>query len=284
MFIRSIAFFLISTPASVRHFNAITTHFDATVQELDFSSPTAKDVINAWVEEKTGGHIPEIVQFIDPTFDLLFLINAVYFKGDWTTQFKKSETYQGLFHLADGSTVTVPTMAGEIDHGGVAWLSSNRMALALPYGGQAFQMVIVLPGDGESVEDVAAGLDDASWAGMMENLHYGEVNVEMPKYELSWGGLLNDPLKAMGMEIAFDDHRADFSRLTEVPGAFISRVRQKVYMKVDEEGTTAAAATSVAISFESAPPTVKVDRPFVVAIRERLSGTVLFLGIVRDPR
>lgn len=266
------------------YFNAITTHFDATVRELDFTLSGAENVINAWVEEKTGGHISEIVQDVDPFYDILFLINALYFKGDWTTRFKKGDTFQGSFRLADGTTVTVPTMSGEIAHTGHSGYQPERQVLALPYGGRAFEMVVVLPGEDESVDDVAAGLDAAAWAGMMEDLHYREIVVEMPKYELEWGGLLNDPLKAMGMAVAFDSETANFSRLTDVPGVFISRVRQKVYMKVDEEGTTAAAATSVGMGLTSAPPTVRVNRPFIVSIREKLSGTVLFLGIVRDPR
>jgi serpin B len=108
--------------------------------------------------------------------------------------------------------------------------------------------------------------------------------VQMPKFELEWGGLLNDALEAMGMEKAFDYTQADFSRMTAAPDAHISRVNQKTYMRVDEEGTEAAAATSVVIGVTSAPPAVMVDRPYLLAIRERLSGAILFLGAVRDPR
>jgi serpin B len=106
----------------------------------------------------------------------------------------------------------------------------------------------------------------------------------MPKFELDWDGLLNDALKAMDMERAFDPFQADFSRMTEAPDAHISAVRQKTYMRVDEEGTEAAAVTSVTVGVTSAPPGITVDRPYLLAIRERLSGSVLFLGIVRDPR
>jgi len=106
----------------------------------------------------------------------------------------------------------------------------------------------------------------------------------MPKFELEWDGLLNDALKTMGMPRAFDAFQADFSRMTPAADAHISAVRQKTYMRVDEEGTEAAAVTSVTVGVTSAPPGLTVDRPYLLAIRERLSGTVLFLGAVRDPR
>ena len=264
-------------------FDAITSSFQAVVQELDFDDPGAKDIINQWVQEQTNGRIEEIVEEIGP-LDILFLINAVYFNGDWTTQFKKGDTHQASFHLEDGSTVSVPMMSGSIEEVGFAWMEGGRMVAELPYGGQAFGMVVVLPGSGETVDDLLTTLDDGTWAAWMDALHLEKVMVQMPKFELEWGGLLNDALKAMGMERAFQPFQADFSRMTPAPDAHISRVRQKTYMRVDEEGTEAAAATSVAISLTSMPPGITVDRPYLLAIRERLSGTILFLGAIRDPR
>ena len=264
-------------------FDAITSSFQAVVQELDFDDPGAKDIINQWVQEQTNGRIEEIVEEIGP-LDILFLINAVYFNGDWTTQFKKGDTHQASFHLEDGSTVSVPMMSGSIEEVGFARMEGGRMVAELPYGGQAFGMVVVLPGSGETVDDLLTTLDDGTWAAWMDALHLEKVMVQMPKFELEWGGLLNDALKAMGMERAFQPFQADFSRMTPAPDAHISRVRQKTYMRVDEEGTEAAAATSVAISLTSMPPGITVDRPYLLAIRERLSGTILFLGAIRDPR
>jgi len=270
-------------PFKTGYFDAITSSFQAVVQELDFDDPGAKDIINQWVREQTNGRIEEIVEAIGP-LDILFLINAVYFNGDWTTQFKKGDTHQASFRLDDGSTVNVPMMSGSIEDVGFAWLDGGRMVAELPYGGQAFGMVVVLPGSGETVDDLITALDDGAWATWMDALHLEEVMVQMPKFELEWGGLLNDALKAMGMERAFQPFQADFSRMTPATDAHISRVRQKTYMRVDEEGTEAAAATSVGMGFTSAPPGITVDRPYLLAIRERLSGTVLFLGAIRDPR
>ena len=270
-------------PFETEYFNAITNSFQATVGELDFGDPGAKDIINQWVNDQTNGRIEEIIDQIGP-LDILFLINAVYFKGEWTTQFKKANTYQAPFHLEDGSTVDVSMMSGEVEDAGFAWLEGGRMVAELPYGGQAFGMVVVLPGSGETVDDLLATVDDGTWSSWMDALHTGETMVQMPKFELEWDGLLNDALKDMGMERAFRPDQADFSRMTPATDAHISAVRQKTYMKVDEEGTEAAAVTSVTVGITSAPPGITVDRPYLLAIRERLSGTILFLGTVRDPR
>jgi serine protease inhibitor len=270
-------------PFTSEYFEAITNSFRAVVQELDFDDPSAKDIINQWVREQTNGRIEEIIDGISP-LDILFLINAVYFKGDWTTQFKKGDTHQAPFHLEDGSTVSLPMMSGDIMDAGFGWLEGGRVVAELPYGGQAFGMVVVLPGPEETVGDLLTALDDGAWTTWMDALHLGEVMVQMPKFELEWDGLLKDPLRAMGMERAFQADQADFSRMTPAPDAHISAVRQKTYMRVDEEGTEAAAVTSVTVGVTSAGPGITIDRPYLLAIRERLSGTILFLGAIRDPR
>ena len=269
-------------PFSNGYFDALTQYFDAEVQELDFDDPGAKDIINAWVRDRTGGRIEEIIQGIGP-LDILFLINAVYFKGDWTTQFKKSATQQGTFHRDDGSTVQVPMMSGTIPEVGFGWLDGNRQAAELPYGGQAFGMVMILPSPGETVDDLLEDLNDETWNAWMDALQTQEILVRIPRFEVEWDGLLKEPLKALGMVQAFDPALSDFSRMTGRPDTHISAVRQKTFMRVDEEGTEAAAATSVTIGVVSAPPNITVDRPYLLAIRERLSGSILFLGVMRDP-
>jgi len=272
-------------PFHTSYFDAITTHFDATVRELDFFDPASKDVINQWVREKTNNRIKSIVEEIRP-LDILFLINTVYFNGNWTNRFRKSDTSPAPFRLEDGTQVNVPMLSGRIPRVGFAWLESGRVMAELPYGGRAYRMVLVVPGHDESVDDLLGVLDDDTWRAWLGSLREqsGEILVQMPKFELEWGGLLNDALKALGMEKAFNPEEADFSRMTPATDAHISRVNQKTYMRVDEEGTEAAAATSVAVGITSAPPAVTVDRPYLLAIRESLSGTVLFVGVVRDPR
>jgi serpin B len=263
------------------YFDALANSFQAVAQVLDFEDPGAVNVMNQWVQERTNGRIDTIIEQI--TDEVLFLINAVYFRGDWTTQFKAENTQPAPFQLENRSTVSVPMMSGEIEDAGFAWLGDGSVVAELPYGGQAFGMVLVLPAPDEEVGDLLSTLDDATWAGWMASLRSEEVRVRMPRFELEWGGALNDPLKAMGMEQAFIWPQADFSRMSDGE-LFISEVRQKTYMKVDEEGTEAAAATSVGIAPTSLPPGITLDRPYLLAIRERLSGTILFLGAIRDPR
>lgn len=268
-------------PFHSTYFDAITANFDAEVQELDFSAPQAKDIINAWVEAKTNGRIDEIVDAINP-LDILFLINAVYFKGSWTTQFDPEDTRDAIFQGPNGESFSVPTMNARdlpISLGNVDGVQVGE----LPYGGQAFTMVIALPPRDRSVDELMAGLDDTEWGRWMNALHEDEVPVALPKFELEWDGSLNDALMAMGMEPAFIPS-ADFSLMTPAADAHISRVKQKTFMKVDEVGTEAAAVTSVVIGATSVPLGLYVDRPFLVAIRERLSGSILFLGVIRDPR
>ncbi|MGD2120500.1 MAG: serpin family protein [Gemmatimonadota bacterium] len=269
-------------PFTAEYFDALTSSFDAVVQELDFSDPGAKDIINQWVSDQTNGRIDSIIDVISP-LDILFLINAVYFKGDWTTQFKKSNTRPAPFYQDDGVTISVPMMSGEIEHLRLASIGSGRIVGEIPYGGKAFGMVIVLPSPGEAVDDLLPALNEESWASWMDALHESEGTVRMPKFELEWDGLFNQALKDMGMPTAFNAMDADFSRITPAPDAHISAVRQKTYMRVDEEGTEAAAATSVTVGITSAPLGLTVDRPYLLAIRERLSGTVLFAGVIRDP-
>lgn len=268
-------------PFESTYFDEVTANFDAEVQELDFNAPGSKDIINAWVNEKTNGRIEEIIDAINP-LDILYLINAVYFKGTWTTQFDRGDTYSGNFHLASGETVSVPTMTDGKLPMRLGTVEGTQIG-ELPYGGDAFSMVLAVPSHGQTVDDLVAGLDASTWSAWMGALSDGEFPINLPKFELEWDGMLKPALTAMGMGPAFVPE-ADFSRMTSALDAHISSVRQKTFMKVDEAGTVAAAVTSVTVGITSVPLGLYVDRPFLVAIRERLSGTILFLGVIRDPR
>jgi serpin B len=263
----------------------VETHFDALISILDFDDPTAADTINAWVSDATDGLIDGIV---DPPIDPLtvaFLINAIYFQGDWTLQFDPADTRPGDFRRDDGTVVSAPFMSQSDGEFPFAW-SEEYVAVELPYGGEAFAMVVVVPGRDVVLDDFVAGLDANGWKAIIENMTPSETMVLLPKFKLEYEKSLNDVLKALGMESAFDPAVADFSRMHRDAIAMqlhISRVRQKAYVEVDEKGTKAAAVTSVEVGVTSAPPMFAADRPFLFAIRERLSGTILFLGIVHDP-
>lgn len=256
--------------------------FDARIHGLDFADPTAAETINDWVKRATRDRIETIVEPPIPANVIAYLINAIYFKGDWTDRFDPELTHSGPFHLADGGTETVRFM----DRTGEALtrFTEHYVAAELAYGGEAFAMTIVVPRDDVTISQLVEHLASGGWAELVDGLEPAELRVILPRFELEWEASLNDPLIAMGMADAFTG-AADFSRMFAT-GAHIDEVKQKIFLKVDEEGTEAAAVTSVAmVECACAPPEVRADRPFILAIRERLSGTVLFIGaIVEAPR
>jgi serpin B len=260
--------------------------FDAKVSGLDFAAPSAVPTINDWVNQSTNGKIDKIVD--GPIADdvVMYLINAIYFKGAWTTRFDKSLTRPDQFTTVSGATAPIAMMR-RTDTVRVAE-TTDAQVLDLPYGGGAFAMTILLPKAGKSIASLVSSLTADSWQAAVTNTSPRSVELQMPRFTLRWEALLNDPLKALGMRQAFEGGRADFSRMSSSAGdrLYISRVKQKSFVDVHEEGTEAAAVTSVEISVTCAcgPQVIRIDRPFVFAIRERLSGTILFLGkIVRPP-
>ncbi len=259
------------------------TFFDARVEALDFGAPGAADVMNQWVSDGTNGRIEEIVEDpIDP-LTVMFLINAIYFKGDWRHQFDKDLTRDAPFTLLDGTQITTRRMAhGEAVDARIAWDTSVSI-LEMPYGGDAFTMVVVLPHPDVSLQSVVDALDPEEWATWMTNLSEVNVVVEMPKFSFEYEIELKDVLTALGMGIAFDEMLADFTKINPSGELYISKVKHKTFVRVDEEGTEAAAVTSVVGGITSAPPQFIIDRPFLFAIRERLSGTILFMGKMVDP-
>jgi len=260
------------------------TYFDARVESLDFKSPSAAPTINAWVSDQTHGKIPTIVPDPIPPYAVAYLINAIYFKGSWTARFDKGLTRPGTFRLVNGAAATVPMMK----HGRtvpIAIASVNGVTvLDLPYGGEAFSMTIALPQDAAGIDSLVQGLTEERWRGWVAALDSGSFEVVIPKFTLTYGLTMNDVLRALGMPSAFcDAPHPDFTRLNPSGALCVSDVRHKTFVDVNEEGTEAAAATSVEIGVTSLPASVQVDRPFVFAIRERLSGTILFLGRVMNP-
>jgi serpin B len=263
-------------------FDAVRQHFKAEARELDFGLPTAPDTINAWVRKQTRDRIDGIVDEIKP-LDIMFLLNAVYFKGNWTTRFDVARTQSAPFRRDDGTTVTVQMMNAQKVPMSLGWTDGVQVA-ELPYGGGAFALIVVLPPDGMLLSEFVRDLDAARWQQWLEALHETDGPVGLPKFQLEYKAALNDALQALGMTDAFDADLADLSRLTPAPDAYITYVKQKTFLKIDEVGTEAAAVTSVGVGVTSAPVGITIDRPFLLAIRERLSGTIMFLGAIADPR
>ena len=256
-----------------------TNYFGATIKPLDFANVDASlSAINGWVNTQTKGKIPTIIDKIEPE-NVMFLINAIYFKGSWRERFNPALTQDGTFHAVGGDqTVRLMNRHAKMLYAETA----TYQAVDLPYGDSAFTMTVVLPKTGTTVESLAASLDAASWQTLTSSLHTGDIDLVLPKVRMSWTRGLIPDLKGLGMLVPFADG-ADFTRMsTRGRELYISSVRQKTFVDINEEGTEAAAVTSTGISVTSAPITtlMRVDRPFVFVIRERLSGTVLFMGKV----
>jgi serine protease inhibitor len=255
-------------------------YFGATVSGLDFNdSPASTAKINGWVKARTNGKITSIVDTVESD-DVMFLINAIYFKGQWRRRFDPGITQSGPFHSVRGDQ-HAHLMHGTDD---MAYAeSATFQAVDLAYGDSAFTMSILLPKPPATVESVAASLTAAGWASFAGGFAPRYVDLVLPRLTLTWDHDLNDELQALGVHQAFVPQGADFTGMSTLGRKLsLSRVRQKAYVNVDEEGTEAAAVTSgeVVATALRVPTEVRVDRPFVFLIRERLTGTVLFIGKV----
>ena len=266
------------TPPLPDFLQRVRTHYGAEVAEVDFGNPATLGRVNNWVSTETRGAIPKIMDDF-PGNLVMLLLNAIHFQGDWTTPFDPRRTETRPFTRGDGSTVSVPLMQRQGTLRGA--FRDGASMVELPYGGGAFTFVALLPPEGGSPEAMLAGLTPAGWSDWLSALQEGEAVVHLPRFSMEWEKRLNDVLGAMGMEEALTPD-ADFSRLVPGGGVWIDEVKQKSFVEVDEEGTTAAAVTSVTV-VDSAPPEFRLDRPFLFAIRERLSGTLLLVGILNDP-
>ena len=263
-----------------------TQFFGAEISTLDFGDPSASTTINQWVDTNTNGKIQKIVDDKIDQGTVLFLINAIYFKGTWQKEFDPSKTREGPFHLANGDEKQVPMMRQQRWY--PYYRGENFQAISLAYGDGQMSMYIFLPDRESDLNIFLENLNAESWENWMPQFHEQDVSLVIPKFKLEYGKTLNDPLKALGMDVAFDPELADFSRMAslEFGNLYIEKVVHKTFVEVNEEGTEAAAATSVEVGVKSVPPppiSFSVDRPFFFAIRDNETKTVLFMGIVVEP-
>jgi serpin B len=221
------------------------------------------------VSRNTNGKIPAIINRIDPQ-KVLFLINAIYFKGQWQKKFDKALTQPEPFYLPGGAQKQVPLMSqsGEYSY----YRGDAFQAVALPYGQGGTGLVLFLPDKESSLTEFLKGFSYEKWEQWTQGFRRTPGDLKIPRFKLDYERTLNDPLKALGMEIAF-----------------ISEVKHKAIVEVNEEGTEAAASTSVGISVTSMRPqperfTFIADRPFLMAIRNQQTGAILFLGAVVEPK
>ena len=260
-------------------------YFEASVTPLDFTDPESVTTINKWVSDKTNNLIPKIIESI-PENMVMYLINAVYFKGIWKYQFDKNKTAPRTFYLADGTTVQAPAMMLQGDI--LYYKGLDFSAVDLPYNQGNFTMTVLLPDSGYSPGNLVNRLSQENWILWSGNFIKTDVVLQLPKFKYEYDEKKMVPvLTKMGMGVAFDPENADFTRINVNGELFISEVRHKTYIETNEEGTEAAAVTSVGITTTSAGPgnTVYfyVNRPFVYFISEKSTGTLLFIGTVMNP-
>ena len=260
--------------------------YGAEVTALDFNDPGAPATINSWVKDKTKGKIDKIVDQISND-SILFLINAIYFKGKWAKPFDKNNTKEEPFTLTPGSQKRVQMMS---QSGEYQYLETPEFqAVKIPYGGGRVSMYVFLPAKTNSLDKFHKSMTSANWDDWTTSFHQTEGSVKLPRFKVEYEVSLNDALKALGMGVAFDEGRADFSGMIQsAERVYISRVKHKTFAEVNEEGTEAAAVTSTEMRATSAmrprqPFQMVVDRPFFCAIRDDATGTVLFMGSIFDP-
>lgn len=262
--------------------------YDADVESLDFRNGAAAAArINNWVDRETRGRIPKLIE-PDSLDEMTALVvtNAVHFLGDWTHPFNASNTRPQPFHLTGGATRDVPMMFGKRHHRHAEM--DGVQLLELPYKGDRLSMVAILPKERGGLAAVEKRLGGrlGDWLGQLDSAQPQEVRVHLPKVEFRTSYQLVEPLKAMGMSIAFQPHQANFRGIADTD-LFISQVVHKTFLRIDEKGTEAAAATGIEVELTSAPavppPTFRADHPFLILIRDNPTGAVLFLGRIADP-
>ena len=259
------------------------THYDAEVRELDFGRPDAKEIINAWVAEKTNQLIDKIVEEISNQ-TVMILLNAIYFNGQWKYEFDPAETASLPFTLGDGTSVNLPVMQQISSYN---YFKHELFSVAeLPYGRGNYSMLVFLPTPGTPVGALIDAMDDDLWNDVRNRLSAPrKLNLRLPKFKFAFEQQLNKALEHMGMGIAFSPSDANFSGINPLEQLFISEVMHKAFVEVNEEGTEAAAVTSVVIERTSAeqPETFHVDRPFLFFITEKYTHAVIFSGRVMEP-
>lgn len=257
-----------------------TDYFNAKVSPLDFDDIKSVDIINQWVSDNTNGLIPKVLNVITDD-QLMFLINAVYFKGTWIKPFDKSITYETDFtnELNQKVRVNMMNMTDTFAYADDAFAQYVDM----PYGNKAFSMTIILPKEGNKAMDVFSRLDKNKLNQISGQMEKQKIILHMPRFKTGNKIRLKPVLQTMGMQKPFMEN-AEFDGMSKMKPLFIGMVQHDTYVEVTEEGTEAAAVTTVGVETTSMPviPYVIVNKPFAFVIREKSSGIILFMGKMGD--
>ncbi len=253
------------------------TIFDSYVNELDFSKSESVETINSWIEEATNEKIKDMLKPPISPDVIMYLINAIYFNGDWKYEFDEDKTFEAEFVSETGDTTKVNMMNSKMN---IDYYKEDRFqAIRLPYKEKDLSMLVFLPQEGIEIGDFISNFNLEVLSKTLTNLEiFEELIVQIPKFKIEYGTkLLNNPLISLGMELPFSA-QADFSKIRE--GLMISRVMHKSFIEVNEQGSEAAAATIVELQETAAlePEIFRADRPFVFLIYDKNSSTILFIG------
>lgn len=264
--------------------SGVEKHFDGRAQELDFSSPQALRTINGWVKEKTNGKIDKIIERIPPDA-ALYLINAIYFKGKWQAQFDKALTRDRDFQVPGGKSIKMPFMRQD---GEYQYLKGETFQAArLPYGDGRFAMYVFLPDNRDGLGALLKQATPENWTNWLSGFQKNKGHIELPRFKADYFRDLVPSLDRLGMGPAFGAS-ADFSGMAPA-GLSIDEVLHKTVVEVNEEGTEAAAVTSIGVRFTSVRPEPEpfrmvVDHPFLMAIVDGGTKSILFLGAIYEPK
>lgn len=262
--------------------NVLNQSFNAEITGLEFNK-AALDKINQWASDKTNGKIKKVLDQLDPNA-VMYLLNALYFKGDWAAKFDSKNTQDNAFHLQSGTDKNVKMMFNNGDF--VALTSDKYSAAKLPYGNGQFEMTILLPQAGTSINDVLNSFATAEWTKIRSASGTRKVNIGLPRFSLDYSIQLNKTLAGMGINKAFTD-LAEFGKISKSTKTLVSLIKQDTYLGIDESGTEAAAVTTIGMVATNVGPAeplqIICDRPFGIIISEKTSNTILFMGRIMNP-
>ena len=257
-------------------------YFQAEIRNMDFSKPETVGIINNWVSENTKGKITKVIDEID-ALSMMYLINAIYFKGSWTEEFDKKRTKEDKFFYAEGKSVLCEMM--KTSEKNLYFENDDFQAVDLPYGKENFSMIVILPKKEKDINEFISKLNVEDWNSWLTGFSKQKGSLVMPKFKIEYDIEMNDVLKSLGMANAFTS-AADFSKMTKKQRLYISNVKHKTFVDVNEEGTEAAAVTVVEMKLTSVGPGffMKVNRPFVFAIKEKETNSIIFIGKIVNPK
>lgn len=259
----------------------LTEYYSAESKSFDISDPQVPKLINTWIESKTNGMIKNMVDKLDDN-TVMLLINAIYFKGKWNSQFDKANTVQKSFYKPGGTTSVVQMMKQKSDF--KIFTGDGFVLAEFPYGQGNFVMDVILPDENDGLNNVIQSITDNNFNGWLAQMKEIETDLSFPRFKYGYKKQLKDILTSMGMGIAFSDY-ADFSNISDLQ-LLINEVTHQAFIETDEEGTEAAAATIVEIGLTSMPASpfvLNIDHSFLYIIRETTTNSIIFMGRVVDP-